>query len=296
MKFIKSLLATTDFSDNAGNGLARAARIAAEQGAALTLLHVVSASLVERMHGLFRDAPEDEANMMAEAGHALGRLAADIADVYHVEVSWHVKTGVVPAEILAAAGGSDLLVMGARGMNPLRDLILGTTAERLLGKWTGRSLVVKRAPQEAYRRVIVPVDYSECSAPALEAALGIAPDAQIWVCHAYDAPFEGRLWMAGVPDDRIQHYRDQEWQQALAGMERLIAAAGADAARLARVVEHGDPNRVILDKEEEHNADLIVIGKHGQSAVEEFFLGSVTRHVLANSKCDVMVVHEQVAG
>ena len=36
--------------------------------------------------------------------------------------------------------------------------------------------------------------------------------------------------------------------------------------------------------------DLIVIGKHGLQVMEELLLGSVTKHVLAESQCDVMVI------
>lgn len=35
---------------------------------------------------------------------------------------------------------------------------------------------------------------------------------------------------------------------------------------------------------------MIVMGKQGQSIVKEMLIGSVTRHVLADSKCDVLIV------
>jgi nucleotide-binding universal stress UspA family protein len=37
------------------------------------------------------------------------------------------------------------------------------------------------------------------------------------------------------------------------------------------------------------DADLIVMGKRGQSMVEELLLGSVTKHVLAHSSSDVFI-------
>jgi len=44
--------------------------------------------------------------------------------------------------------------------------------------------------------------------------------------------------------------------------------------------------------EQEYDADLIVIGKHGTNFTEELLLGSVTKHVLAESQGDVLVVAE----
>ena len=37
-------------------------------------------------------------------------------------------------------------------------------------------------------------------------------------------------------------------------------------------------------------ADLVAIGKHGTSALEDLLLGSVTLHTLASARCDVLVV------
>lgn len=52
---------------------------------------------------------------------------------------------------------------------------------------------------------------------------------------------------------------------------------------------HGDPTLRIIEQEQEWACDLIVMGKHGESLVEEILLGSVTEHVLAESQGDVLV-------
>jgi nucleotide-binding universal stress UspA family protein len=46
----------------------------------------------------------------------------------------------------------------------------------------------------------------------------------------------------------------------------------------------------VLEQEQEDDCDLIVIGKLGKSRLEDYFLGSVTRRVLADSQADVLVV------
>ena len=55
-------------------------------------------------------------------------------------------------------------------------------------------------------------------------------------------------------------------------------------------VARGDPARVILEQAASCGADLIVMGRQGQGAVEYFLLGSVSRHVISDAKCDVLVV------
>jgi nucleotide-binding universal stress UspA family protein len=294
MNAIRSLVAATDFSDHAHNGLARAACIAAEQQAALVLLHVMSGSALKSLRDLFAQSTDVEARLIAEAKRTLDQIATDIAGEYQVPVTSRVEVGAVLTEILAVMEQADLLVTGAYGMNPLRDLLLGSTAERLLSKCMRPTLVVKRPPQDTYRRVIVPVDFSPYSASALMAAIRIAPKSQIYVCHAFDVPFEGKLWIAGASDEKIDKYRVQAHQQALTAIRDLIErVGGGNAFPISSVAERGDAIQIILNKEAEHDADLIVIGKHGRSAAEEFFLGSVTRRVLSNSTCDVLVVNEK---
>ncbi|KFB69963.1 MAG: Universal stress protein family protein [Candidatus Accumulibacter vicinus] len=38
------------------------------------------------------------------------------------------------------------------------------------------------------------------------------------------------------------------------------------------------------------DADLLVVGKHGSHMADKLLLGSVTKHVLAESQCDVLVI------
>ena len=155
-------------------------------------------------------------------------------------------------------------------------------------------LVSKSAPQHAYRRVLVPVDFSPCSAGALKAAICIAPQAEINVFHAFAVPFEATLRLADVSNDQIDRYRAKVRRKALADMNRLVDKVAGDSQLIRRELARGDAPWLICKREAAINADLIVIGKRGQSLVEELFLGSVTRHILSKAKCDVLVVPDRV--
>ncbi|MDH4084952.1 MAG: universal stress protein [Nitrospira sp.] len=201
-----------------------------------------------------------------------------------------VKTGRVLDEIVAASETADLLVLGAHGTNFLRSLIIGTTAERLLRMCTRPVLVVKNPPLAEYGRIIVPVDFSGYSATTVEMAGRISPNACITIVHACRVPFEGTLQIAGASDASIRNYCEAEQQDAVKKIAGLIQDCCGDGRRVSYMVEVGDAARVILAKEQEFAADLIIMGKRGQSMVEELFLGSVTSHVLAGSTCDILVI------
>lgn len=75
----------------------------------------------------------------------------------------------------------------------------------------------------------------------------------------------------------------------MADMDAFVATLEIPASRLSRKLVHGATMLRIIEHEQTTDADLIVMGKHGQSMMEELLLGSVTKHVLAYSSSDVLI-------
>lgn len=293
----KHVIAGTDFSDCAGHAAHRAAMLAAQAGATLTLLHVVNRSFLAGLQDLFGSPAHAGQALTADALRMLDEQAAQLhhrAGVSGMPTPQRkVALGSVHDELLAGSSGAALLVLGAHGDNPLRDLLIGSTAERLLRYAACPVLVVRRKPRGPYRRVLVPVDFSPASTAALDLAERFAPGAATTVVHAFDAPFEAKLRFAGVSQDAIQAHHDRAHRQALAKLANLERARRHRG--LPAIVEREHPVRLILEAEKSRDADLIVIGRQGQSMVEEFLLGSVARRVLADAKCDVLVATGRIA-
>ncbi|MGQ9860449.1 MAG: universal stress protein [Thiobacillaceae bacterium] len=289
----KRILAATDLSAPARHAVARAYRIAGETGAALTLIHVLCQGAMEQLRRLLgASSATVEQRLMDEARERLTALAAELAPPQGSPAGITLATGRVLAAILDQADvlDADLIVLGARGEGYLSRLLIGTTAERLLRRSTRPMLVVKQTPRAAYRRVLVPLDFSAWSIQALRLAQAVAPSAELVLFNAYEAPFESKLRFAGVEEETLGRYLNAARQEALDRLKALAAEAGLVSAQLRFDVQHGDPSRLILVQEQELDCDLIVMGKHGQGMLEELLLGSVTKHVLAESTGDVLVV------
>ena len=289
MTAFASLLAATDFSDDARRACLRAAQLAKARGAQLTLLHVIDRGALESLQDLFDADARPEAAALAAAQQQLDRWAEDVALHAGVTPPTQVCAGSVLEALATAAQDADLLVLGARGASPLRDLILGSTAERLIRRSPRPALVVRQPPDAPYRHLLVPVDFSPASLPSLELALRFAPDAALTLVHALDTSVEGKLWLAGVSDEKMRAHRARAHDQAMRQAEDLIGQAGAERHRVAVVVESDDAARLVLATAAAREADLIVIGRQGQSLLADFLLGSVTRHVVAGAACDVLV-------
>jgi nucleotide-binding universal stress UspA family protein len=288
-----SLLAATDFSAPARHALERAAQLAATHpGAQLTLTHVVSASMLARLRGVMRDeAPAMEARVADEAQQALTELATRLGTQYACPVNTRLSQGVALEAItdLADELQSDLLVMGARGAHFVREFLLGSTTERVLRKTRRPVLAVKQRPQGAYRRVLVPVDFSAHALAAAQTAHRWLPDAEIILLHAFEVDIESTLRFANIAEEQIHQYRVRAREDAIDAMAQFVDQLSIPAGQLTRMVVHGAPTLRILENEQSLDADLIVMGKHGQSTLEELLLGSVTKHVLAYSSSDVLV-------
>ncbi len=291
MDTLRSIVVATDFSQDARLAAMRAVALAAEFGVDdLRLVHVVEAPWLGMLQQWLGAGEDSRGGLVRDAERSMAQLVAAIEAEAGRRPGSEVVVGKLLDAVIEAAARCDLLVVGARGEHPVRDFAVGTTGERLLRKRRGPMLVVRGDPAQPYRRVLAALDFSPHAAPVLAQAAAIAPAAQIEALHAFEVPFESKLRFAGVADDEIHRLRQHARTQAVDGVSRLVGEAGVDAGCVRRRVEHGYPPRVIVDAAREAGADLIVIGKHGESVVEDLLLGSVTLHVLGEARCDVLVV------
>lgn len=292
MANLKRIVAATDLSAPARHAAERAALVAAGIGASLALVHIAGRAPLEQLRQLMGGGDDGSEQVVFDALRDTMRVLGDaIHRRYGIAPSIEVDVGDLLPTLLAQvdAAPADLLVLGARGSSFLRHILLGSTAERLLGAARCPVLVVKQPPHEAYRHLLVPVDLSPIAIRSLRLAAMLAHSARITVLHAYDVPFEGQLRYAGVDEARIGHYRAVAADRARAGLDRLVAASGLPPDRVRQVAVPGDVSQRILEQEQESDCDLIVVGKHGEGMFEELLLGSTTKHLLAESQCDVLV-------
>ena len=292
MNQLRRILATTDLSAPARHAAERAALVSAETAARLDLLHVANLAPLERLRQLMgSNGAELETRVLDAARSKLVDLASLIHQRFGVVANPRVVAGALLAELAreADALAAGLLVCGARGESVIRHFVLGTTALRVLSTTRCPVLVVKQPPHEPYRRLLVPVDFSPSSLRAIRHARSIAPGAELVLLHIFDVPFEGKLRYASVDDEVIHHYRIVAKQEATQKLQALRDQAGLPVVGTSLLVLHGDPTFRIIEQEQECDCDLIVVGKHGESVLEELLLGSVTKHVLAESQGDVLV-------
>lgn len=289
MTALKHLIAATDLSAPARQAAERAARLAHESGATLNLLHVLPQRPFQELQQ-WLGAPLAE-QLREAARRELSELAAGLQGARQVPVQTQIEAGPVLDVLLQAADlqAADLIVLGARGAGFLRRMVLGTTAERLLRRTQRPLLVVRQAAHEPYRRVLLALDFSPWSAAVLAQARRVAPHARWFLFNAFQVPFEEKLRFAGVDAATVDHYRRQARAQSTQQVHALAEQAGLKPAQWEPCIVEGEVSLRLVEQEQVLGADLVVIGKHGQSAAEDLLLGSVTKHLIAEGQCDVLV-------
>jgi CPA2 family monovalent cation:H+ antiporter-2 len=134
------------------------------------------------------------------------------------------------------------------------------------------------------------VDFSPVSLQAIRIARQVAPGADLVLLHAFELPYEGKLAFAGVDEQLIRQYVTTGSETRRKKLHDLAAASGLATTEYSVWIARGDPSQQIIATEQEIDADLIVVGKHGSHIAEELLIGSVTKHVLAESQCDLLVI------
>ncbi|MBK6631349.1 MAG: universal stress protein [Betaproteobacteria bacterium] len=291
------ILVATDLSSHAGKAETRAAMLAQDAGHEEADAAAYGAALpLQTLRAMFERTPLETEQILVNAAKAeLARRARPLGEKFHIEVTPVVKVGRVHLGIVAHADevNADLVVVGGYGAHLVRELFLGATAEKVLRTSTRPMLIVKQEPLSPYKRLLVPVDFSPSSSRALDWGMAIAAGAEINVAHVYEVPNESTLRYASVEDKVVEGYHAVARHQARDAMSAFLKDRRPAETDFQRHILHGHPAAGIRDLAEELRPDLIVMGKHGQSEIEKLLLGSVTRHMLFETHCDMLVAMER---
>lgn len=145
---LRTLLVPTDFSEDARRATGAASRLLAplEQGARLVLLHAYNLPIEYTAYGPIPTSIHYLEDVGAEAAERLEEAARELRARGH-EVETALREGYPPDVIVEEAerSGADLIAMGTHGRSGLGHLLLGSTAERVVGRAPCPVLTLRQA-------------------------------------------------------------------------------------------------------------------------------------------------------
>ncbi|MGE2717967.1 universal stress protein [Mycolicibacterium litorale] len=279
------VLVATDLSEPAAMAVTRAAQLADQHGAELTVLHVLEGQTRTDLADSARSA------VHSHVTESVGdRTRADSASPRVA-----IRRGRPAVEIASEAveSAADLVVVGAGGPRSLTEAFLGSTAENVVRMSPAPVLIAKRGAADPYRKVILAVDTTAESADAARLGSRVTPDAQHSVVHACTVVGEGLMRAYGVADDQLEELRHVETEEARDFVARLSATLSPRPREV--LVTPGHPPTRLAELSQSRSVDLIVVGTGARSPLSYAFLGSVAQHVMRESRADVLVVPANLA-
>ena len=184
------------------------------------------------------------------------------------------------------SAGSDLLVVGSRGLGAVKGLILGSISAYVAAHSTCPVAIV---PEEFGRRrvetIVVGHDGSKRADSALEWVIDAYPGSTIDLVHVWHIPPVAEPFGMVSDYDIFQESAEALVANALERVEQRVEEAGSKISGRALV---GDPRTELNRAASE--ADLLAIGVQGHHHLLRVFMGSTARALVNHLSGPTMIV------
>jgi nucleotide-binding universal stress UspA family protein len=193
--------------------------------------------------------------------------------------------------LVESSADADLVVVGARGLGTLRDLLLGSVSQACLHRTRIPTAVVRSTGVQrpaGRERVVVGVDGSDTAQRALNWALDEARrrQAAVEVVHAWTLP------LLAVPTLAYDYGPFDEAARSIVDGALDRADTSNLPVPVRRTIRTGSGGHVLVDAAKD--ADLVVVGSRGLGGFKGLLLGSVSHQITHHSSCPVVVIpHNQ---
>jgi nucleotide-binding universal stress UspA family protein len=288
-------LCPVDLSDCSRHAFDHALALARSYHAHLTVMEVswplIPPVAYPAAAGVF-PAPMALAGDIEELREVLRRFAAHGAES-GVEMDLLVREGAVVPTILEEAHriGADLIVMGTHGRSGFDRVLLGSVTEKILRKAACAVMTVPPAdrtatPAPSRRTIVCAVDFSPLSDKAVDYALSLAQElqARLLLIHTIEWPQERSMSSSEEREIDAMRVTARRKLHALVPDEVRAWCETEDVVALGRAHEE------IVRMARGRDADLIVLGVHGRSALDLTLFGSTANQVVRHATCPVVTV------
>ena len=208
---------------------------------------------------------------------------------------------------LAREDGIDLIVMSTRGNTGLKHLALGSTAERVVRyapcpvlvmqpvghKTNGSRKTVKR--KLSFERILVPIDFSECSMKGLAYAKMVAKRFGSKLILLNSVALQYYLTSDEYARYDLPQLMKRSEKSARDQMQDLIEKTDWEGIDVTPSLQIGHAGQQICEEAIVEHADVIITSTHGTTGFKHLLVGSTAEYVVRHASCPVLVVpsHER---
>ena len=200
-------------------------------------------------------------------------------------IETQVAEGKVGEEIIRVAGegGYTAIVMGRRGLSPVKGMLLGSVTRQVLS--LARNMTIFVVGQDAVFHpecpispLLLAVDGSEPGSEAVRLGAALAQSCKdsgprLTLLHVIDFAILAPAYAEGI----APLLKDGE--EILANGREILQAAGLKGVVVDKLLT-GHPAQVIAEEAEVGHYALILMGARGLSPLKQLILGSVSKDLL----------------
>jgi nucleotide-binding universal stress UspA family protein len=292
---IQNIIVPIDFSKMSVQAIQIARQLARRFSASIHLAHVrqsnYTADFVAPAFMTYEQVGEQTA--LKELGVVASECGVSSA-------SCHVLGGAPPFDEicrLAQTVPADLVVMPTHGRTGLKHVFLGSTAERIVQHsccpvlvTRGNALQANNDSRFGIKKILVPVDFSNCSREGLRYAITFGNEfrAKLILVHA---TYLGYVYSCeGTALYDIPGLQKAARQAAEHKMRDLVRSLDFGAVKFETAFTDGSPVVDICAFAKDHDVDLIITSTHGFTGFAHVLIGSIAEQVVRHAPCSVLVV------
>jgi nucleotide-binding universal stress UspA family protein len=195
-----------------------------------------------------------------------------------------------PAEVIVSMAEeqkADLIVMGARGLGPIKERLFGSVSHRILTLAPCATLIVN-GPVKGMKQILLPLEGLSDAEAAIR-FLQLKPFHQaievtlLTVLPSTEPPWPGDAAAAAASTEKLE-----EQAAYIEGVAERLRAIDYQTHGVAVV---GTPSSMILQEATTLQSDLILMGTRGLQGIARFVFGSVSHEVLHKMPCPVLAFH-----
>jgi len=268
-----------------------------------TQLLIANVTLVPSLAHLRREIPASVNEMLEEYQARAESLLAEEASRFQ-GMSGTVETcqrSGHPADQLvqlACDWEADLIVIGARGHSRSQRFLLGSVSLKV-AMHAPCSVLVTRPSKEARSseqpfRILICHDGSESSKQAVKMLSHIHWGENVEVTILWVVTVAIHLGTESY--QKTQPLREEEQREAEESLAWAVGQFRSSTLHVRSELREAESAAgEIVESADRIGADLVVMGHHGRSGIERFFLGSASESVLRHALCSVWVVRQPSA-
>ena len=295
------ILLATDGSPEAERALEMAATLSERLGAELHLVSVEpmpdplswpeARIMSPELREDIRERAEDAARKLLEGQvEKVEERGLEVSEV-------HAVAGRPDTEIVRVAEeiGAGLVVLGSRGLGPVRRAVMGSVSLSVVHHSHGSVLVVRGDGGDFPGPILLAVDGSEQARVAAEAAAEISASTGsglhvVFVMPAADHLYGHHLYSRNLKES-VREQAEDDVRTFLDEQVGQLEQHGGKVENTHMVV--GRPDAEIVKLAEELGAGLTVVGSRGLGGVRRALVGSVSGSVVRHAHGPVLVARSE---